>query len=746
MDDMCSLTNVHGIQNDNDKTLRWVRKPNMTDEEFEKAPGRCKRTDAKNILRGFNAAHIQYKIIWSRHSQSKENNSKYIYVVIWIDEKETEKYADYQDLSVLINCEESIKAGRLFPEFHLAHRTYVASIDEESQIPINASDDKKRKRSSSCDRNIPYVEMLGADCWDNIHIPFESSILHADDVHNIYSLYPAANNPSYQTVVHHRLYLRILHSILIDDRSMKGADFQADYYLLDATNPFVAVFALHDFDNELFYPTRNPWVPRFAFGLFECNWRLGWITNDGFTKLNDNIREYFGEYIAFYYAFLSHYILWLLPMVVFGLIWFGIQLVSGTIAVAGSALYVLLCVVWSTVMIEVWYRRESALRFKWGMCRHRETEVPRPTFKGKVKISKYNGDIIEDHANLCKYWCKITLSLSTMVLCIAVVIAVVGSIWILKRRWRDNPEYKMAIGVINAIQIKIFNVLYTKLAYALNDFEQHRLQEDYVNHLVVKRIIFMVVNSFNSLFYMAFYDDSYVDNEDRLNSLRIQLFTLFVTSIVLLNLLEILFPKIPKWIRKYKESKEEKSAREEEWNEAQFTGGLDTIIIKDIESQILRPKLPSTLDNVAEIVILQGYIIVFAVVLPIMPLLAYLNAILEIRIDVYNLTGAQRPCPRGADGIGVWKAVLTIFNTCAIFSNMAVIAWITDLPQKTWGLQEVGRIVWYFVICISMLVAMIVIRMAFPDESRTTKQAMARQAHCENLVNLLMDSSPDANK
>eukprot|EP01083_Nonionella_stella_P200715 734793_1 len=269
MDSMCSLTNVHGIQNDNDKTLRWVRKPNMTDEEFEKAPGRCKRTDAKNILRGFNAAHIQYKIIWSRHSQSKENNSKYIYVVIWIDEKETEKYADYQDLSVLINCEESIKAGRLFPEFHLAHRTYVASIDEESQIPINASDDKKRKRSSSCDRNIPYVEMLGADCWDNIHIPFESSILHADDVHNIYSLYPAANNPSYQTVVHHRLYLRILHSILIDDRSMKGADFQADYYLLDATNPFVAVFALHDFDNELFYPTRNPWVPQFAFGLFE---------------------------------------------------------------------------------------------------------------------------------------------------------------------------------------------------------------------------------------------------------------------------------------------------------------------------------------------------------------------------------------------------------------------------------------------------------------------------------------------
>ena len=33
----------------------------------------------------------------------------------------------------------------------------------------------------------------------------------------------------------------------------------------------------------------------------------------------------------------------------------------------------------------------------------------------------------------------------------------------------------------------------------------------------------MVVNSFNSLFYMAFYDDSYENNEERLESLRIQL-------------------------------------------------------------------------------------------------------------------------------------------------------------------------------------------------------------------------------
>jgi len=367
----------------------------------------------------------------------------------------------------------------------------------------------------------------------------------------------------------------------------------------------------------------------------------------------------------------------------------------------------------------------------------------RSTFKGTVRVSEYNGDIIEDHKNILIYWAKIVFSLSTMMLCIAIVIVVVGTIWYLKRLWNNDPSYKMAIGVINAVQIKIANVLYTKLAFTLNEFEQHRLPKDYNNHLVIKRIIFMVVNSFNSLFYMAFYDDSYKNHGDRLNSLRIQLGTLFITSIVLLNFLEVVIPKIPKWFRKYKESKIEKMEDgQQEFYDERFTAGLDKKIVLDIEKQINRVRVPSTLDNFAEIVILHGYIIVFAVVLPIMPLLAYINAILEIRIDIYNLTGSQRPIPLGADGIGVWKAVLSVFNAVCIFSNMAVINWDTHLPEDQFKFGETAKIVWYFIVCLFMFMVMVTVRMMFPNESIATKQAMSRQEQCENLVTLLQDSAP----
>eukprot|EP01083_Nonionella_stella_P212179 766514_1 len=279
---------------------------------------------------------------------------------------------------------------------------------------------------------------------------------------------------------------------------------------------------------------------------------------------------------------------------------------------------------------------------------------------------------------------------------------------------------------------------------------------------------------------MAFYDGSYANNEDRLNSLRIQLFTLFITSIILLNFLEVLIPKIPIWIQQYKNKKAQEKMMnmnedgtqlaanmeiqhipdasgpvgdivnkidideeaENELSDPKYNGGLDTMIIKDIENQINSPTLPSTLDNVAEITILQGYIILFAVVLPIMPLLAYVNAIIEIRIDVYNLTGSQRPFPLGADGIGVWKQVLSIFNTVAIFSNMAVLAWDTNLPEVILGLKVSGKIIWYFLICLGMLLAMVSVRLIFPNESAKTKQAVSRQEQCEDLVTLLQDSAP----
>ena len=157
-----------------------------------------------------------------------------------MDGKYAEAYADYSDMSVLINREEAIKAGRRFGEFHLANRTYLPGVDDSEWYYLDEDDsamassaltrkkvdqemntratvvvqgygsqdwDAQRNRQKR-DADRPKVKRLPLECWNNIHIPFEYSIKGDPEQFQIYELYPSANNPNYKTVVTHRLYLR----------------------------------------------------------------------------------------------------------------------------------------------------------------------------------------------------------------------------------------------------------------------------------------------------------------------------------------------------------------------------------------------------------------------------------------------------------------------------------------------------------------------------------------------------------
>lgn len=212
------------------------------------------------------------------------------------------------------------------------------------------------------------------------------------------------------------------------------------------------------------------------------------------------------------------------------------------------------------------------------MMRYRETEIPRPTFTGKIAVSKQNGAIVETYANWWSHCCKITCSLSTMLLCVAIVIATVFALFILRGSNRNNQPLTIGIGMINSLQIFIMNKIYTSLAYKLNEWEGHRLEQDYYNNLVIKRIIFIVFNSFYSLFYIAFFDDNPIYDTDRtrLMAVRTQLITLFLMALFLQNTLEILFPWLGEKIKTFCAEKEE-----EEFLEAVTADRPDDALLSD---------------------------------------------------------------------------------------------------------------------------------------------------------------------
>jgi hypothetical protein len=60
-------------------------------------------------------------------------------------------------------------------------------------------------------------------------------------------------------------------------------------------------------------------------------------------------------------------------------------------------------------------------------------------------------------------------------------------------------------GVVNGIQIQIFNFVYAKVSVGLNDWDNHRTDSQYENFLIGKSFGFKVINSFATFVYIGFY-------------------------------------------------------------------------------------------------------------------------------------------------------------------------------------------------------------------------------------------------
>lgn len=97
----------------------------------------------------------------------------------------------------------------------------------------------------------------------------------------------------------------------------------------------------------------------------------------------DAIRNYFGEKIAIYFSFLSFYTIEIFPMAIIGFfaqIFIYLDIQADAIKLSFS----ILIIVWSTVFIEMWKRRQHMFAVKYGQLDFQEEEAEQPDFKGKI--------------------------------------------------------------------------------------------------------------------------------------------------------------------------------------------------------------------------------------------------------------------------------------------------------------------------------------------------------------------------
>jgi len=143
---------------------------------------------------------------------------------------------------------------------------------------------------------------------------------------------------------------------------------------------------------------------------------------------------------------------------------------------------------------------------------------------------------------------------------------------------------------------------------------------------------------------------------DCLFELGLQLIIIFCTLLIVNNTLEIAKPKIANW-----------------WEHKTQTEGTDGGKQSTAELESEFGTYEGTFYDFDELVVQFGYVSLFVVAFPVIPLLAFINNWVENWVDGTKLLNySQRPHPRGAYDIGSWYTILNIISYISIVTNVGL--------------------------------------------------------------------------
>jgi len=450
------------------------------------------------------------------------------------------------------------------------------------------------------------------------------------------------------------------------------------------------------------------------------------------------ILHYFGEKIALYFAFLGYYTSFLVVSGLIGLIFWIIVLANGnnpdTAAVPYFGYFIM---IWSGVFQALWDQQRQKLNVKWGMVGFEQRESLRPEFEGVIINSYIDGKPIKYFPEWKKKF-RFTLSVSVVAIMIGIVLTAVGSIFRL-RVYLDKKNYSLGgltgsniAAVINAVQIQILNFCYAKLSVFMTDYENHRTDTEYEDSLISKTFLFQFVNSYSSLFYIAFVAKSVGDdcsyNNNCMKVLNIQLGTIFLLQIFS-NVFEMGLPVIKKFASlctANRSGAKDIDSFEESMTPYEKQFELDTYDI-----------LMGTFQDYLELVVQFGYCTMFATAFPLAPTLALINNLLEFRVDGFKICRLmRRPWPAGAEDIGAWEHILTMISSAAIIVNSALICFTGSF----YSLSSVMKVWLFIIMCVAIFGVRYFTYLVVPDVPRIVQIQVARQ---EFIQSKLIDLDPD---
>ncbi|SAM08297.1 hypothetical protein [Absidia glauca] len=274
--------------------------------------------------------------------------------------------------------------------------------------------------------------------------------------------------------------LRLIYDILTSPEKSGGADISPH------VDPFVAsIMPLH---NDNF---KKEWI---------STWSRKWMIDDDDLW---NIRNQFGEKVAFYFAFAQFYFFWLMVPAGLGVL---VYAMPGNTT---SLWYSLSILAWGIAFTETWRRKQVELAVRWNVVNCSKHERQRATFKGNTTVAD---QVTGEEMPFVPTWKVILRRCSTtpgVVMGAALLMVMVSFMFILQLflheyytgPFRQFLHYAPTVGY--ALLIPAMSGVYSKGMRLLNNWEMHQTETSWEHSYTQKIFVVNFLVSYLSLFLIA---------------------------------------------------------------------------------------------------------------------------------------------------------------------------------------------------------------------------------------------------
>ena len=462
------------------------------------------------------------------------------------------------------------------------------------------------------------------------------------------------------------------------------------------------------------------------FPLHDRNFNKEWIkkwASVTFLKVEDldEIRNRFGENVAYYFAFTQSYFAFLLFPAAFG---FSSWVLLGHF----SPIYATVNCLWSVVFIEYWKRQELDLSIRWGVRGISAIQEKRREFQHEKEIKDpITGETMQVFpATKRLYRQLLQLPFAVLAsLALGIIIATCFGIEIFLSEAYNGPFKSILVkpevtrdvsGTLILTQVFLptllltalvptITTILTEIATRLNDYENWETTDAYNSAMTQKIFILNFITSYLPVFLTAFiyvpfgslivpYLDifqltarPFAENEEQLATpkagftinparLRKQVIYFAVTAQIVNFAMEAIVPYLKRQsFHKYQELKTERAARK--------GGAAPNAAANDVPEEaefLARVRSEAELDvydvstDLREMVVQFGYLTLFSVVWPVTAVSFLINNWVELRSDAIKIcVEMQRPTPYRVDSIGPWLDSLGFLTWLGSISTAALV-------------------------------------------------------------------------